>query len=303
MSLIRTTYYGRLATLARETNKIASKLAETQMEAITGYSVTRPSDDPGHIGRIHGLREQLADQEVWQSNSDFASSIHSVADEAISSIADALARARELATQYASETYSDDERQNGSPEVEALLETIVEAANAHLDGRYVFAGTAYDTPPYIIDPAGTGLYIYDGSTEAPTVLVGDNITVQTGWDGSDALQGTFGDVVGAVEELIAGLNDTTGAASTLVQDVLDDLDAATEQLGNATSALGAEMNMADDARELSEQLETELSGQMSNLTEANVVDAYTRLTQLQVNYEAALQITTNTSSTLLFSRL
>jgi flagellin-like hook-associated protein FlgL len=109
MTAIRSTYFGRLNNLASYLSTLGTEYGRVSEMAATGVKVSTASDAPELMGRIHKVKAEGADQEIWQDNATYAESILSVADSALQSMADVLAQGREIAVQMASETYSSDD--------------------------------------------------------------------------------------------------------------------------------------------------------------------------------------------------
>jgi flagellin-like hook-associated protein FlgL len=295
MAIIRSTYHSRLSALSTQTRRIGDTMARAQLEASSGLKVMRASDAPGRMSYIHSVRESKADQSEYQSNADWAFQHLSVADGALGGLSAVISDARELAVQMSSETYNTTTRIQTQSEATALFERAVMFANTNLGGRYVFAGQAYDSEAY---DASTGAYL--GDTGEPEVAVADGgVSVLTGFDGSNLLQGS-GDVITALQNLEAAL--ATGVA-TNVQATIDDLDAAMEQVAVARTVVGGEMQRSDDGRAMAETMAIALSSQESDMVDADAVESFTNLFEVQQAFEAALQVTANARSSLLFSRL
>lgn len=292
-SITRSTWHGRLNSLARQTSRITDALGKAQTRAATGLDYTRPSDAPERTGRIHRMRGQLEDQARFEQMSGQAMELLDVADSALDGLTDVLANARALAVQLGSDTLTDQDRVDGATSARGLMSQAVDRANSQLAGRYVLAGSAYDAPAYASD--GT----YEGSTDEPELAVGEGVQVRVGFDGSDLLQGD-GDLFGALDELITALD---AGDADLVTAAIDGLEDATRQVSNARTSLGIEMRTALDGQELATSLQLELQAGLSSLTEADVVEAYTELTELQATYEAALQMTIQGRNQSLFKML
>jgi flagellin-like hook-associated protein FlgL len=84
---------------------------------------------------------------------------------------------------------------------------------------------------------------------------------------------------------------------------IDELDLALEELAQARTAVGADMQRGDDAVSLSESLEMVLADQEAQIADADSIQAYTNLFEYQSAYEAAIQVTANARTNLLFSRI
>ncbi len=291
--MIGTTYSSRLSSLTQAASKISSEISTLQEKATTGLEITRPSDAPEQVAYLHGLSSQITDQGTWSTNAERAMNYLDGADDALAGMSDLISSARELATQYASETYSAEDRASGAVEAQAIFDQIVALANTDIGGRYIFSGNAYDSPAY--DSAGT----YLGDTDAPTTLTGSTQDVATGLVGSDALQSDT-DIFAAVGDLIAALSaDDTDAISASI----DALEAAGEQISTSRTAVASEFNSAEDAVAVSENMQALLNEALENTAGADMVSVYTSLAELQSNYEAVLQITASSQSMNLFSMM
>lgn len=293
MTLIRSTYGGRLSALQRQSARTAERMSRVQRQAVTGLRVERPSDDPGMTSRIHNLREVQKDQEVYEQNASWVEGILHRADGALDGLATTLAQARELAVQMSSEQFNADQRIDAAITAQSILDRALENANARFGDRFIFAGEAYDAAAY--DAAGA----YQGDTGEPDVPVAEGLTARAGFDGSSLLQGT-GDIIAAFTNLVTNLN--TGVADN-VQTSLDDIDAAIDQLTEAQAVVGGEMLTVMDSMDLATALDIELSAEISDVTEVDAAEAYSDLFFYQQSYEAALSVTVQARSNLLFNRM
>jgi flagellar hook-associated protein 3 FlgL len=293
MTLIRSTYGGRLSHLQRQSARSAERMARVQRQAVTGMRVERPSDDPGLTSRIHTLREVHKDQEVYEQNASWTDGILQRADGALDSLAATLTQARELAVQMSSEQFNADQRIDAAITAQSILDRAIESANAQFGDRFIFAGESYDAAAY--DAAG----VYQGDNGEPEVPVAEGLTARAGFDGSSLLQGT-GDIIAAFTNLVTNLN--TGVADN-VRDSLDDIDAAFDQLTEAQAIVGGEMLTVMDAMDLATALDIELSAEISDETEVDAAEAYSDLFFYQQAYEAALGVTVQARTNLLFNRM
>jgi flagellar hook-associated protein 3 FlgL len=295
MAIVRSTYHSRLAALTAQTRRIGDRMARAQEVASSGLKVLRPSDAHGRMSYIHNVRESRGDQEVYASNASWAMQHLNVADQSLAGLSEVLTEARELAIQMSSETYNTDTRINAQADATVLFERAINHANANLGGRYIFAGEAYDSVAYDV---ATGAYLGDNA-DPEVAIADDNQTVLTGFDGSTLLQGG-GDIIAALQDLETAMG--TGVAAN-VQASIDSIDAAMEQVAVARTVVGGEMQRTEDAQQLAQNMSIALASQESDMVDANAVDSFTDLFEVQQAFEAALQVTANSRSSLLFSRL
>jgi flagellar hook-associated protein 3 FlgL len=291
--MIGSTYSTRLSSLTQAAGNISKEISSLQEQATTGLEISKPSDAPEQVQYLHDVSSQLSDQGTWTVNAERAMSYLDAADDALDGMSDVLSAARELATQYASDTYTTEDRADGAVEAQALLDQLVSLANTELGGRYIFSGNAYDNEAY--DAAGT----YQGDTDAPATTTGNNQEVATGFVGSDLLQsGT--DIFAAMATLVEGLATDN---ETYIQSSIDTMAEAGEQISSARTSVGAEFNAADDAAAVAENMQALLSEAIEDRAGADMVSVYTSLSELQSNYEAILQMTASSQSMNLFSMM
>lgn len=288
--MIRATRAGFFALAQRGAARQASELRVVQERAISGLAINRPSDNPDALSEVHRLRAASADQDVYTDNANRANDVLNATDQALSTAGNVMLQAREVALQAANGTYNATDRQQLADVVSALRTTLLDAANTAYDGHYLFGGTAYDQQAFDDD----GSYL--GTPDAPMIEVGPGQFVHGGAVGSDVFQGAA-DAFQTLSDLQAALeaNDPTA-----VSDTIADIDLANDQITATRVSLGAEAATAEDAMTLSEALKGVLSGRLAELVNADPVETYLQLSQLQTAYESTLQVTANVSTTTLF---
>ena len=291
--MIRTTWHGRMEGLQAQSTSMGSRIAKLNEQVASGKRINRPSDDPGRISQLHNLRQELSNQDVYIKNASQAEQLLNVAEQSIKDIHVTLTEARETAVQFANESYNGPQRAEAANVVSTLFDRALSAANIKFNERYIFAGTAYDSPAY----DGTGSY--DGSSDNPSTVVGDGLTVDTGFAGSSVLTDSS-DMFVALEDLETALNANDTVAITAS---LDAIDAALQDVEEGLVDVGGQMRRSMDAIDLASNLETELTSAKAHLEETNVVEAYSKLVQLQTNFDAAMQVTSMQRYSGLFARI
>ena len=280
MSIVRSTNSYLFGLIRSRLGQQSLEINKLEEQAITGRKINRPSDAPAEMVQVNRLREELANQDVYDTNSQWATSLLGLVDQTLEEVTNLGKRASEIAVQMTSEHYNDVDRAAAATEVGALRGQVLILANSELGGRYLFSGDAYDAAAF--DSAGT----YQGSSDTPEILVGEERWVQSGWDGSDVFQGSV-DSFQVLEDLETALNANDPDA---VFALLDDLEEVTEQAISWRQEAGWEYNNADDALALSESLRTELAGHLSSAVDANIAEVYLQLEEARNSYSAALQV-------------
>lgn len=289
--MIRTTWNNRFDRITSVLNTLGGEMSRLQNQAATGLSFTRPSDDPGRVQRVHNLSEKIADQQTWKENSTRATSWQSTAENALQTASDLLTRTYELATQMSSETYTASDRAEAALEVDQIYQEMLAVANTEMGGRYVFAGAATTTRPF--DALGT----YLGAATEATTLVGQDLEVTVGFVGSQVFQDGV-DVMALLQDFSTALNTDDDLG---IQAALGDVVTAIDTVARARTVIGAEMNTALDATELANNLHTLYSTDLDSETGIDEVETYTRLSDAQSSYEAALKVVAAMKGNNLFS--
>ena len=291
--LVRSTLFSRLAYMSRENTELSADLADVQKQITSGKRITRMSDEPWTISQLHQLREETSLQSVFKSAGNQAKGLLAQAENGLNQSMNVMTRLKQLAIQAANDTYSQSDLDNMSEEVRNLKERLVNLANTEFDGRYVFAGQAYDTQPF------DSTYTYVGSTTELSIDVSTSAKVEVGFDGSDVYQGSV-DVFTAIDDLLTGLSTDD---STIIQNAIGEFDDVFKKMGNYLTRIGGETNIAEDMYEVASTIELNLTERLSSVEDVDVAEALTRFSMLQNQYQINLQLTSKTRGMSLFERM
>ena len=290
---MRVTRESLLDLAMRSTTRQYSELVRVQSQATSGIRFQRASEAPVDAARAERASESADDQDVYIANAETAIDTLNAADGILESVQDIIVRAREIAVAMASETMDAEARSVAATEVSTLRTRMQQAANADFDGRYIFAGEAWDTEPFALD--GT----YSGSTAEPTTVVGSSTTVRTAFDGSAIFTGST-DVFGALSALETALvaNDIPG-----VQASLGDLTDATDAISTARADLAVDTNTAEASMVAAESAGLVAADRLNDLLATDPIETYARMTELQSGYERTRQVIASTSTRSLIDLL
>jgi flagellar hook-associated protein 3 FlgL len=290
---MRVTQNGLWTLVNSQLSSINSRTRTLEEQAVTGLGISRPSDAPELVAQVAQLSAGVSDQSVYSTNASNAMSMLDTMDSALGRAHDTLTRAREVAMQMVGDLSTTDERTTAAEEIDGLRATMLETMNSSYAGRYIFAGTAYDTPPFADD--GT----YAGTTDEPSTRVSSTTWVATGKDGSAVFDGDA-DVLGALDDLSTALNNDDSDA---ISAALDALDAALTAVSSARSDVGNDTNLAEDALDVAESLGSELQTQLDDVASADPTETYMKLSEMRNAYTAALQVAASAKQTSLFDML
>jgi flagellar hook-associated protein 3 FlgL len=258
-----------------------ARMEQAMAETSTGRRVVHPWDDPVAAGRIAFHKNQESQWQGLLKGADRSISELQSADDALDNIQQAVQRAYELAIQLANDTYSASDRQSGAIEMSTLKDEIVYFLNTAVGGRYVFGGIADDVPPF--DSNGA----FQGSTVQRVSEIAPGLTTESSIDASKYMTSAAGgiDVPNAFENLkLAFDNNDMSAIDTSI----NSLKSCIQQVANARAEAGTQQQFFEIASNMGMYLRDQEHTRASELGDADIIDAATRLQISERALEASL---------------
>ncbi len=174
-----------------------------QKQIATTRKVNLPSEGGSGTVTILSSLSALRESEQYRSNLESAASWMKASETGMDNMVDLLTRAKSLAEQAATGTYTTNQRASTAAELSNLIAELLGLGNSRVSGSYIFGGTRTDIPPL----------------SAALTAINPSTVYK---------QGAAGDGVLASAYLSAGVyrlqlvRDTTGAANTITvpQDAL-----------------------------------------------------------------------------------
>lgn len=250
--------------------------------SLTGMKVVDASDDPSAAAFAMKSKAEMDRIETYRSNITLGNLRLKTAESSLNQIHDLLLRAKELGAQMLNETYGVAERRQAATELSQIKSTVIQQANAQVNGVYVFAGMKATTPAF----DATGNYVgLDGDQK---VEINENLFTSVTPKASLIFTSAGGtDLFSSLESMVTALNanDTTALRSAMGNTA-----SASDQILSGLVDVGASrsrMQIADKANLQSKQV---LSDARSDTVEADAAEAYSTLQQQRNGMEAALQI-------------
>ena len=209
---------------ARAATSRAREAAEAaQYAATTGSRIRHPGSDPAGSAQMVALGINAERHSAIAKATGTAYDELQLADSALSTVNDALDRARQLAVQFSNSSYNATQASGAAAEVQGIIGRVVAAMNSRFANRYIFGGTKDDAPPF--DAAGN----YSGDAGVRQVEVAPGVLQATNVRADVHLKGSAGGV-----DVFAVLSQLQGALSTYtptgVQATLNGLDDAMAQI-------------------------------------------------------------------------
>jgi flagellar hook-associated protein 3 FlgL len=285
-----------------------TQMSTTQAQISSGYRVNQPSDDPLAAAQSRLAQSQLDGIGQSQKGVDSSTTWLTAAEAGLSSVADLLKRAKELAVKGATGTTTQDGRNAIAAEIDQLASSAKDAVNARSGDQYVFSGTATNTQPYA---AATG-DAYQGDDGAALREIGSGVTIQVNPQLVPVNPSPAGTTLPLNGRAVLGAGGTGAASDGRVLSVLRDLalhlrggstadlaalsttdqaaiDTNVTAISTARSAVGSTQNRVDAASERLAQLEETGTKVLTDLTGTDMAKAITDFTTQQTAYQAALK--------------
>jgi len=256
-----------------------------EQQIASGRNVNVPSDNPAAAAVLVQNAEQTAQADQFQRSVGSVQGEIQNADSTLNAVIAALQQAIDLGVEGANGTVNSDDRLAIVTQVQGIQNQLLSLANLSYQGNYVFAGTATQTAPYVLDPNSTSGVTYQGNTGVNRVTLGNQFSLQSNLPGSQLFSASGNDMFQSIQDLITSLQSGTGigTAVTEVGNASSYISAHSVFYGNALSQLNAQQTyLSSDTAQLAQQQTTvagaDLTGVISNLTTAQ--------TSLQATLEA-----------------
>jgi flagellar hook-associated protein 3 FlgL len=275
-------------------NDVSNRLSKTQQRMSSGKQITRASDDPYGTSRALSLRGDVAGTQQYQRNVSEATAWQSVTDAALSKISEVVHRAQELAIQGASDSAGQSARNAAAAEIDQLIASVKQEANASYGGRYVFSGTSTTTPPYAV--AGADNYLGDTATVAREI--GPGVSVQVNVVGQSLLGDGQGAADGKLLNVLRDISDhlksgTVASMNTLRTTDLKTLDTNLDAISQARATVGATTNRLETADSRLQEVEESLTKLLSDVEDADMAKTFVDYSMQQSVYQSALKAGAN----------
>lgn len=121
-----------------------------QDQISTGHKFFLPSDAPSDAVRTIGLQKLQERKSQMLTNVQTNKSLLGATDSALASLADVLNKARQISSAGIGDSSSVEEKQAMALEVQALIRQTVNVGNSTFRGRYLFAGSQSNQPPFTL---------------------------------------------------------------------------------------------------------------------------------------------------------
>lgn len=265
------------------------KRAETLQTQIGGDKLARSSDDPVAASRLRVLARADSLSKIDTSNADRANADLTLADSALSTFGDYIARAKELATQAASGTLTVEQRAGIGYEIEQIYGNLVSLANSRdSNGHSLFGGEA-PGDAYTLDASGNASYV--GTASSGDLALGDGQSITRGLTGPEFLNynvnGSPTNLLAVVKGLGDALQTGAGDRQQAARDGMTALDAGLDALTTGQTVIGSRLNWIDLTAERRTNLGELRAGEEQTIGGTDLPTAIAELQQTMLVLEAS----------------
>jgi flagellar hook-associated protein 3 FlgL len=266
-------------------------------QSTSGKRLNHLSDDPSDMAYVLTLRSKIDQVDQFDKNIESGLAFLGTAESALNAVQNVMYTVINLAEEGASETTDAEGRRLIADQVEQIRDEILNYANTEIMGKYIFAGSATDTPPYYVDtaavvPAGRPQPIlYQGNTDIIEIQADFSVTVETNIPGSQifgdstAAQPPY-DIFARLDDLVEHLrNDDT----TALGNDIGTMSEITNQLSEAMGTIGNRSSHLNQIKGLLTSFKTSIQAKMSSLEDADMAEVISNLSREEVALQATLQ--------------
>lgn len=273
-----------LATLSQRLNKLRSSIA-------SGLSLNRPSDDPSGAVRALSLRNSIALIQTRKETLAYARRWLAFTDQALDSIGSAIREARDIAVKAGNEPITSAGPSALAKSLENIKARLLELGNSRLEGRYIFAGNATLTTPFVLtgDPSAPVAYNGDTGVHSAPVTPATDITLNISGDSLFNIGGAADpakpDVFQVLETLMAAIQSGDQKAAS---EQIAGLDELHEIILLSRLDIGSRIQRVDAASSDLLALKIALESALNDTQGVDLSAAVTDLQAAEVAYQAAL---------------
>jgi flagellar hook-associated protein 3 FlgL len=269
-----------------QTMAARDRVVQAQNQVTTGMRVVHPGDDPAAAGLIVSQNAAVQRLDIIDKSISSASSEVQVADGALQSVSNLIARAQQLSVQLGNDSYGPSERAGGAAEITDIKAQVSRLMNTQVAGRYIFGGNVDNAPPF--DSAGN----YSGDTTVRQVEIAPGLLGNSSVRADQAVKGvgvTGGvDVFAVLTALATALSSNDG---TGIRGAVSAISQAGDQVASALTSTGTMLSAFQNAQEIGTVAKDAAQKVLSASSEADIFQATSNLSLAQQSLEASLAVT------------
>ncbi|GAB1530854.1 MULTISPECIES: flagellar hook-associated protein FlgL [Brevibacillus] len=266
--------------MLRNVNNSMGNMDRLQEQLSSGKKTSKPSDDPVLATRAMYYRSALMENDQYVRNVDEAESWMGATDSALDDVGNVLKRVQELMVASGNDDLSVEDRKVMASEIVELKNHLGTVANQTINGRYIFAGTDTDKPPYDV---ATGQFTNTNSSQI-NVEISQNTYSAINIDAQKVFNSpATNNIFMIMDKVISNLQ--TGVSS---MPLMNDVKGQFENILTERAALGARVNRIELVQERLANSEVNITALKSKNEDVDEAEAITQLKTQENVHRAAL---------------
>ncbi len=256
---------------------------EWNRQVSTGKRIHAPSDAPADSARLVRIQDEVSRVNQYFRNINRSRAKLGNASSALNSLRNLVIQASERTIFGLTGTTSDESRRAIADELKGVLEGIVQLASTSVDGLFLFSGSRVDQNPLRREADGT--YTYQGDEVGLDIEVSEGEKVRVNVTGTEVFSAPGAELINTLKVLIERLenSDIDGATQSLAM-----LQEAGKAIDRARFTISHGIQKADAAQARLESRLLDLTSEVSQLEDANMAEAISRMVQSETALSASL---------------
>lgn len=274
------------------------RLNNLREQASSGKAFQNASDNPRTAREALGLRSSLQANQAYLDNAQTVSDWMSGTESALDQMIDQATRALNLGLAGTSDTNGVDQRTALATEINDILHRAIDLGNSRQKDDYIFSGYKTNVAPFEFvqgDPNNgiADVVQYNGDQNVLVRSIGKNEVVTEGIVGDKAFTPLYKALI-ATRDALENPNFNTAALTTATDQLRD----AISNMSNIRTDNGARQRQVQSAMQYMTQNDTVLKGLLSQKEDANLVEVISQVSMQQTTYQAVVEVSQRTLSTV-----
>jgi flagellar hook-associated protein 3 FlgL len=283
--------------LIRNLNERMRTLSDLQIQVATGRRVNYASDDPAAAGLILELRNHLRQNAQFQENVENAQAWLMNTESTLQELNDLLIEVRADAVQGSNETMTPEDMAQLAEEINSYLENVFSLSNADYNGKNLFGGTNTQDEPFTAmrDPVTGWITSVTanplGTDGAIMRQIDTNNSMQINIAGMDVFMPEGSGNSEDMFKVLVDLRDALVAGDPVaVGDTIPAIDLVMGNVTDFTSLAGSKVSRLEFMSSSLLNEETQLTSQLSDKEDVDLVELMTQMTLEENAYQVALNV-------------
>lgn len=248
----------------------------------SGRRITKASDDPTAADRSAQLRATSSAIEQYERAGLDAVSFMNAQDRTLQTVLDRLNRVKELTIALATDTLTSEAREVGAVEIEGVRTELIAVMNTMHGDKSLFGG--FQDVALSDSPGGVA---YTGDAGTVMRRVATDQVVQVNLDASELLGFSVGrSLFDVLDDIV--LDARAGDVPSLGNTRLTELETVRQSVSNGLGLVGTRTSRVESAMADLSIEQVALTHEVSDLEDADIVEASIKVSQANLAYEAAL---------------